>query len=264
MNDQIIIEKILKSANIHTTKRHVFTKIYNENHLEFLKLVIKENKKYQQMFEDVYLKNMTLSKVSRKYLISYKEVLKNLHQVLDIELYLSLTKCRIDFKDPLYERTEFNQLCLETFGMCYEPLRLYLVKIYNLIEKKRQGIIYIIQENDFVIQKKENYEYETRVFDFELEFAKIISQNDEIVINDVLKMQNYIELASSVLKPRHYEKFYEYVKNNYYKSGFDFYISKSKAMLTREWSLAKLKDKASFERDEINFVLYDDIRRKDA
>lgn len=263
MNDKELIQKILINAKISIDKIDYFYQLYNKSLLDFLIKIINENKDNSQKFTDLYINLLPLRKVSNKYLLNRFQIRNLCAKVLDIELYLELSKAKINFKDPIYEREEFNLYCLKVLGIGYEPIRLYLIKKYGLIERTKDGMIYVIVENQFVTHKLKYDQNTKQEINFELEMKKILNMFDEIIIEDVLKMQEYIDLANAKLTSTYYEKFYDYVRKNYYQNGYNSYVSRKKAMLSREWSLAKLSQKINIKNENINIVLYKDIKDKD-
>lgn len=262
MCEQKKVENLLKTTKIYSSKYEYFYTLYKKSNIMFLNEIIKHDVTHKQLFIDRYIKGLTINKLSRKYLLTTSQISLYLNSVMNLQLYLELPSCEIIFKDPLYERREFDQLCVDVLGLKYEPIRWLLIKKYQLIEKTKDNQIYILKEHEFSQYQIKQQDEPTNKVDLKLEYKKITDFFDEIIINDVVYMKKYIDQAQANLKPKHYQKFYEYVKNKYYKNGYNSYINKKRAMLSREWSLSKISSKVPFKREEINFVLYDDIKSK--
>lgn len=257
--DSLIIKKILVNSKINLDQYQYFQELYEKSPKLFLEKIIKTNKNYEQKFRNYYIQNISIRKICKKYLLSRFELKNQVSQVLNVELYLKLSKNKINFTEILYQHEEFDELCLNLFGLSYEPIRWYLIKKYDLIERKKDNVIYILRQSQF--SAKQNKKIKEVKYDFLAEANKIILNFDEIIIDDIGKMQNYLQKSNSKIIPKHYEKFYSLIKKIYYKSGYQYYISKKRAMLTKEWTLAK-RSNIEVKRDSLNFVLFDDIRSK--
>lgn len=259
MNDYKIIHEILNKIGIDRVNIDDYIEAYNLGPKIFLDKVISLSKN-KRLFIDFYLKNIPFLKLTKIYMRNRFEIRDILNQVIDIDLYLTLSKCILKFEDPLYDYVEFDQLLLDTIGLRYESIRLNLIKKYDLIERSKNGITYIIPRSTF---KQSNVKNEEKIYNLVDEILKMVSTLDNIEINDVLKMKKYVEDSGVNINTSDFEKVYEYIEKNLFEINNNLYISKEKAMVSREWSLAKVNKNINVDLKGINIRLYNSIKNKE-